>query len=75
MGLTVTPILSAGLSMSDAKYGTGFSVASGLIGSVVDSPIHFGLVAGTDWYSRSLQYLYYGKLWLAVEVGYNFSQQ
>jgi len=74
MGLTVTPIVSAGLSLSDARYGTGFSVASGLIGSVANSPIHFGLVAGTDWYAKSLQYPYDGKLWLAVEVGYNFSQ-
>lgn len=71
-GLTVTPIISSGLSLTDAKYGTGFSVASGLIGSVANSNIHFGLVGGTDYYAKSVAYPYEGKLWLAIEVGYNF---
>lgn len=74
MGLTLTPIVSAGLTMSDATYGTGFSVASGFIGSIANSPIHLGLVYGVDWYAKTVKYPYDGKLWLAIEVGYNFGQ-
>jgi hypothetical protein len=74
MGLTLTPIASAGLTMSDAVYGTGFSVAGGFIGSIAASPIQLGFVYGVDWYANKVHYPYNGKLWLAIEVGYNFSQ-
>lgn len=74
MGLTLTPIVSAGLTMTDAKYGTGFTVASGFVGSVSNTPIQLGLVYGVDWYSNAVHYPYEGKLWLAVEIGYDFSK-
>lgn len=73
-GLTLTPIASAGLTMTDSKYGSGLSLASGWIGSIGASNMHFGLVYGVDWYSQAVKYPYNGKLWLAVEVGYNFGQ-
>jgi hypothetical protein len=73
-GLTITPVLSTGLAMADAKYGVGVSAATGLIGSVYNSPIHFGFIGGTDYYARSVNYPYEGKLWLAFEIGYSFGQ-
>lgn len=71
-GLTITPVLSTGLALTDARYGTGISGALGLIGSVANSPVHFGFIAGTDYYAKSTGYPYEGKLWLAMEIGYSF---
>ena len=72
MGLTVIPIVSAGLAFSDAKYGQGLTVATGLIGSVGASNMNWGLILGMDWYANDTHYPYEGKPWLAVEIGYNF---
>jgi hypothetical protein len=31
-------------------------------------------VLGADWFSKAANYPYEGKPWLAVEIGYKFSQ-
>lgn len=72
MGLTATPIVSAGMAMPTGNYGPGLTVATGLIGSVASSPIDWGIVLGADWFAKSANYPYEGKPWIAVEIGYKF---
>lgn len=72
-GLTLTPIVSAGMAMPTGNYGPGLTVASGFIGSVANSGIDWGIVLGVDWFSTAAHYPYEGKPWLAVEIGYKFS--
>ena len=74
MGLTVTPIVSAGMAMPTGNYGPGLTIATGLIGSVSSTPMDWGLVVGADWFSKAVHYPYEGKPWLAVEIGYKFAQ-
>jgi len=88
----VTPIVAGGLALvstqpAQAPSGStstpgatqtssGFSVATGLIGSVggSGSPSQFGVLIGIDWLGKTAGYQYEGKPWLAFEVGYNFAQ-
>ena len=74
MGLTWTPIVSAGMAMPTGNYGPGLSVASGFIGSVSNTSMDWGIVLGVDWFAKAAHYPYEGKPWLAVEIGYNFAQ-
>lgn len=64
-------------STSNTQTISGFSVATGLIGTVangVASGTQYGLLIGIDWVGRSANYQYEGKPWLAFEIGYNFEQ-
>ena len=74
MGLTFTPIVSAGMAMPTGNYGPGLTVATGFIGSVAKTPMDWGIVLGVDWFAKATRYPYEGKPWLAVEIGYKFAQ-
>lgn len=74
MGLTLTPVVSAGMAMPTGNYGPGLTVAGGFIGSVAKTPMDWGIVLGVDWFSKAAHYPYEGKPWLAVEIGYKFAQ-
>ena len=74
MGLTTVPVVSAGMAMPTGDYGPGLTVASGFIGSIGQTPLHFGVLVGFDWFNVKSSYPYNGKPWLAVEIGYNFGQ-
>jgi len=63
---------------SSSQTATGFSVATGLIGSVLSgsnssSGAQIGLLIGCDWLAKSSNYAYNGKPWIAFEVGYKFT--
>jgi hypothetical protein len=54
----------------------GFSVATGLIGSVTSAAskgAQFGVLVGMDWLGKKSNYAYDGKPWIAFEIGYNFA--
>ena len=63
---------------SGTQSSYGFSVVTGLIGSVssaaASSGVQFGVLVGLDWLSKTSNYPYEGKPWIAFEIGYNFSQ-
>lgn len=74
MGLTLTPMVSAGMAMPTGNYGPGLTIASGFIGSVASTPMDWGIVLGVDWFNKAAHYPYEGKPWLAVEIGYKFAR-
>jgi hypothetical protein len=59
-----------------SQTSSGFSIATGLIGSVSNtgSGSQFGILIGLDWLGKGANYQYEGKPWIAFEIGYNFSQ-
>jgi hypothetical protein len=79
---TITPILAGGLALvstapigsSTEQTSTGFSLATGLIGSVGQSGMQYGVVLGADWLGEAARYRYEGRPWLSLEIGYSFSQ-
>ncbi len=81
VALISTQAATASSSSSTAPSGAnsttttsaGFSLATGLIGTVGSSNTQLGLVVGIDWLGKKANYQYEGKPWLAFEIGYNFS--
>jgi hypothetical protein len=79
---TVTPIAAGGLTLvstqplgsKSSETATGFSLASGLIGTVGQSGMQFGVIFGWDWVGSAANYQYEGKPWAALEIGYSFGQ-
>lgn len=52
----------------------GFTLATGLLGTIGQSNAQIGLLVGWDYLRDDVDYKYEAKPWLAFEVGYNFSQ-
>jgi hypothetical protein len=83
-GLTVTPIVSTGVSaiLTTSTTGSdktisalGFTEAIGFIGQFsTGSKLHYGVLIGVDYVSHALNYEYEGKPYLSMELGYNFTQ-
>lgn len=77
---TVTPVLAGGLALvsaqpigsSNTQTLTGFSMLTGLIGTV-NGGLQFGGLIGIDWVAKSANYTYNGKFYFALEIGYAFN--
>jgi hypothetical protein len=72
----------ASLSVQNNNGGTttlqGYTTAIGIIASITKNknPLQFGVLLGRDWAgsNAAVPYHHEGKTWLAVQIGFSFSE-
>ncbi|MCS0581003.1 hypothetical protein NX784_05325 [Massilia pinisoli] len=72
LGAAIIPVSQVSNGQVKTENMGGISYGLGLLGTVKDS-FHLGIVIGADRVNKSADYRYNGKPWLAISLGFEFS--